>query len=58
MSPNGKMLACGGEDKIVKLWDIETWKEFSNKTQKEEEIGSVLILLHFTSDGECLISGD
>jgi WD40 repeat protein len=40
-SADGKILASGGGDKIVKLWDTATWREISSLTGHSDAIASL-----------------
>jgi hypothetical protein len=51
--PSGKYLACGDEDKTVKLWDMETKTVSHTFTGHELDIYS----LDFSSDGNIIVSG-
>ncbi len=52
-SPNGRLLATGGWDKSVTLWNIETQKPFCTL---EGHIGEISDLA-FSQDGSLLVSG-
>jgi WD40 repeat protein len=52
-SPDGKTLASGGLDQMVKLWDVETGQE---KATLKKHIGQVLALA-YSPDGKTLASG-
>ncbi len=51
-SPNGTMLATGGDDKVIYLWDAATGTELSRLTGHEKEV----FRLSFSSDGRKLVS--
>jgi len=53
LSRDGKLLATGGADKLVRLWDLETRKEVA---KLESHMGHVLALA-FNNDGSLLASG-
>lgn len=52
-SPDGKWLACGAEDKTVKLWDIERKRLHHTFSGHELDIYS----LDFSRDGNFIVSG-
>lgn len=51
-SADGKILASGGSDKVIKLWDTRTWTEISTLTGHSYAIAS----LAFSPVEPCLIS--
>ncbi len=53
-SADGRILATGGGDGVVKLWDTATWKELCNLKGHEGGITS----LAFSPDGKLLASAD
>jgi WD40 repeat protein len=52
-SPDGKLLASGGEDKTVKLWDVEAGTLRQTLTGHSREVESVT----FSPDGKLIASG-
>lgn len=48
-SPNGKYLAVAGEDILVRLWEVESWKELSC-IKHESQVN----LIAFSSDSHYL----
>lgn len=52
-SPDGKTLASGGEDNVVKLWDVSTRHELRTLSGHRSAVKSVA----FTPDGKILASG-
>eukprot|EP01095_Lingulamoeba_sp_RSL-Kostka_P007000 TRINITY_DN2215_c0_g1_i1.p1 TRINITY_DN2215_c0_g1~~TRINITY_DN2215_c0_g1_i1.p1 ORF type:complete len:564 (+),score=178.05 TRINITY_DN2215_c0_g1_i1:157-1848(+) len=52
-SPDSKYLACGAEDKTIKLWNIETQTMSHTFTGHEMDIYS----LDFSADGRFIVSG-
>jgi WD40 repeat protein len=53
LSPDGKRLATGGADKVIRLWDLATQKE----TGKLEAHTGYVLALAFNPDGTMLVSG-
>jgi WD40 repeat protein len=53
-SPNGKILASGGEDKVVKLWDVKAGLEITTLEGHSRAIKSIA----FSPDGQKLASAD
>jgi len=51
-SPDGKILATGGSDKIIRFWSVATTKEVRTLTGHDREIKAVL----FTPDGKNIVS--
>ena len=54
MSPDGKLLASGGNDRILKLWNLADGKSVREMTGHELDIYSVM----FHPDGKHLLAGD
>lgn len=54
VSPDGKTIATGGNDKVVRLFDVATGKQL----QTFEEHGERVEALAFSPDGTTLASGD
>jgi serine/threonine protein kinase len=58
ISPNGKTLAAGGIDKIVRLWDLETGQLSQELTGHQQPGVEAIYTLAFSPDGKLLASGD
>jgi WD40 repeat protein/serine/threonine protein kinase len=52
-SPDGRLLATGGNDKVVKLWDVRSGQEVGTFGGHKESVLSVT----FTRDGKSLAAG-
>jgi WD40 repeat protein/mono/diheme cytochrome c family protein len=52
-SPDGKALASGGGDKIIRLWDVATGKQVATLDGHGSEVGS----LAYSPDGKALAAG-
>ncbi len=52
-SPDSKILASGGDDAVIILWDVKTGKQLANLTGHTKSISA----LTFTADGKTLASG-
>jgi WD40 repeat protein len=53
ITPDGKTIASGGKDNLLKVWDVETGKEKYTKDQHKTLVASVT----FSPDGKLLASG-
>jgi WD40 repeat protein len=51
-SPNGRLIASGGEDRVVRIWDVATGKELCALAGHTREISAV----SFLSDGKHIVS--
>jgi WD40 repeat protein len=58
ISPDGKTLAAGGLDKVVRLWDLATGKVRHELTGHQQPDVFTLYTLAFSPDGTLLASGD
>jgi WD40 repeat protein len=52
-SPDGRILASGGEDRLIRLWDTTTGKELGQFTGHESTVATVT----FSPNGKILASG-
>ena len=52
-SPDGKLMAAGSEDQIIRVWDMDTMKIVSRLSGHEQDIYSI----EFFNDGKMLASG-
>lgn len=52
-SPNGKTLASGGGDNMIKLWDVASGRELPSLAGHSNPVWSVA----FSPDGQTLASG-
>jgi WD40 repeat protein len=52
ISPNGKILASGSQDKTIKLWELETGELINTLVGHWDEVNSIV----FSADGQTLIS--
>lgn len=52
-SPNGKLIASGGFDDKVKVWDVQTGREIRSFSGHTNDVNSVL----FSADSKSVISG-
>ena len=51
-APNGRTIASGGDDKTIRLWDIDTGEELAQLTGHTERINDIAI----SPDGQTLAS--
>ena len=58
ISPDGKTLASGGTDKVVRLWDLATGKVRRELTGHQQPDVYTIFTLAFSPDGTILASGD
>jgi WD40 repeat protein len=56
-APDGRTLASGGKDRVVRLWDLETGDELARFTLDEGEAFSEVFSVAFSSDGRLLAVG-
>jgi WD40 repeat protein len=54
LSPDGQILATAGLDRVVKIWDTETWDVLISLSEHSEKIEQVL----FSPDGRYLATAD
>jgi WD40 repeat protein len=52
-SPDGQVLASGGADRLIYLWDTKTWKVLRTLTGQAEMVTGLI----FSQDGKTLMSG-
>ncbi|MBV9124096.1 MAG: protein kinase, partial [Planctomycetes bacterium] len=53
VSPDGKLLATGGEDHTIHLWEVPSGRELARWEAHESGVSSLL----FAADGQTLVSG-
>ncbi len=53
LSPDGKRLAAGGEDKVVKIWDVATGKELLTLRGHEMWVNAIA----YSPDGKLIATG-
>jgi serine/threonine protein kinase len=58
ISPDGKLLASGGIDKIVRLWDLEGGQVRRELTGHKQPGVDTIYTVAFSPDGNLLASGD
>jgi hypothetical protein len=58
ISPDGKLLASGGIDRIVRLWDLGTGQVRRELTGHQQPGVEYIYTLAFSPDGKLLASGD
>src|SRR5262249_37077260 len=58
ISPDGKTLASGGTDKVVRLWHLATGKDRRELTGHQQPDVYTIFTLAFSPDGTIFASGD
>jgi WD40 repeat protein len=56
LSPNGQILAVGGKDGTIVLWDIAMQKPIAQQPHKDQHKGHI-VSIAFSPDGQTLASG-
>lgn len=52
-SPDGRFIATGGKESVIRIYDVETKKEAKRIQQKEP-----INVLHFSKDGRLILTGN